>query len=192
MTITDQNVDKMLREVYNAKAKGGAGFGYMLDYTGEQYDQISGSRIAKILHDKGLVDWKGYPDGAGGADMMYITYKGEKFQEAGGWIAHMEIKADISGETKKITEVSHTVNVFGDNNGVLGHDFFSSNSPTSINIKPEKKKKPQIIQPNIKRQSKLLQFWLLISENKLIAGILLIILTIIMNYILKYFNMNSI
>ena len=88
-TQKDLDIDKMLREVYNARDKGGCGYGYMYDYSGSQYNQNNGAKVAKVLHENGLVDWKGYPDGADEKDMMYIEDKGENMQKNGGWLVHL-------------------------------------------------------------------------------------------------------
>ena len=88
---TDLNVDKMLREVYEAyhRQVGGVGYGHMFDYLGNQYDSNSGSNIAKILHEHKLIRWMGYPDKPE-HDMMYIEVRGENIQQNGGWLAHLK------------------------------------------------------------------------------------------------------
>ena len=93
----DLDADKMLRQLYRSPRKIAA-FSRMSDSNGVIYSRYSGGTIASILAKHGLVDDESFLDS--GCDVLTLTLKGRKVQEAGGLLVYLN-RLDSEAEAEK-------------------------------------------------------------------------------------------
>lgn len=168
----DELIELNLKLLYNAPNM----YMWRIDFRNEKGQKIQDSlRFAKILDKKGLIDLE-----PGKKFRCELTEFGKKIVINGGWINYLEMeKENILKEANKISTIIAENYIAGDNYGNQSSNSFSNN-PTTINT---------IANPSneLKKNSVILKFWKLTSENKLISGLLLVI---ILWVIKKYFNID--
>ena len=91
----DMDADRMLRQLYTSQKKVAA-FSRMSDSNGVIYSRYSGGTIASILAKHGLVDDESFLDS--GCDVLTLTLKGKKVQEAGGLLAYLNLLDETQAE----------------------------------------------------------------------------------------------
>ena len=160
----DELIELNLKLLYNSPNK----YVWRIDFRNEKGQKIQDSlRFAKILEKKGLIDLE--------PNQKYrceLTEFGNKIFINGGWIKHLEMeKENLSNEKIKNSTIIAEKYISGDNYENISSQNLNinSNNPITNNT---------IANPSneLKANSIMLKFWKLISENKLISSLLVVII----------------
>jgi hypothetical protein len=168
----DELIELNLKLLYDSPNK----YMWRIDFRNEKRQKIQDSlRFAKILDKKGLIDLE--------PSKMYrceLSEFGNKIVISGGWIKHLEMERE-----DRIKRTNKTLTIIAEN--YIGGNNYGTQSSKSFSKSPIRNNTTANPKADVKANSIMLKFWKLISENKLVSSLLVVIILWVNK---RYFNIN--
>lgn len=157
----DELIELNLKLLYDSPNK----YMWRIDFKNEKRQKIQDSlRFAKILDKKGLIDLE-----SGKMYRCELTEFGNKIVISGGWIKHLEMEKE-----SRINEINKTSTIIAEN--YIGGDNYGIQSSKNFSKSPITNNTTANPNNELKTNSIILKFWKLISENKLVSSLLVVII----------------